>query len=276
MLGFLLEGGRMSIKLIALDLDDTLLDSGLRVAPECIAAIQAARARGVRVTISTGRMYQSALPYARQLEIDVPLITYQGAWVKNSLTEEILFYKPLEYEMSKQIMEFFREFGVHYHSYYNDELCMEQFTEEGNYYSRLAGVKPLIVGDLIAELDRNEAMKIMAITDNQKVLLEMESELKSRLGQSLYITRSKPYFLEVMSRHASKANALQVIASHYGIDRKEIMAVGDSFNDIDMIEWAGLGVAMGNAFGPVKEAADFVTTSNDEAGVAEAIRRFIL
>jgi len=266
----------MGIKLLALDLDDTLLDSGLRISSDCVAAIQAARAQGVRVTLSTGRMYQSALPYAQQLEIDVPLITYQGAWVKNSQTEEILYYKPLTYELSKKTMEFFREIGVHYHSYYNDELCMEQLSEEGNYYSRLAGVKPLIVADLIAALDKNEAMKIMAITDNQKVLLEMESELKFRFGQSLYITRSKPGFLEIMSRQASKANALQVIANHYGIDRKEVMAVGDSYNDIDMIEWAGLGVAMGNAFDPVKEAADFVTTTNEEAGVAEAIRRFVL
>lgn len=266
----------MGIKLLALDLDDTLLDSGLKISSDCIATIQAARKKGIRVTISTGRMYQSALPYAQQLEIDVPLITYQGAWVKNSLTEEILYYQPLDYELSRQTMEFFRDFGVHYHSYYNDELCMEQLSEEGNYYSRLAGVKPLIVKDLIDELHRNDAMKIMAITDNQKVLLEMESELRSRFGSSLYITRSKPYFLEVMSRRASKANALQVITNHYGIDRKEVMAVGDSYNDIDMIEWAGLGVAMGNAFDPVKEAADFVTTSNDEAGVAEAIRRFVL
>lgn len=266
----------MGIKLLALDLDDTLLDSGLKIAPDCITAIQAARARGVRVTISTGRMYRSALPYAQQLEIDVPLITYQGAWVKNSLTEEVLYYEPLGYELSKQIMEFFRGMGVHYHSYFNDELCMEQLSEEGNFYSHLAGVKPHIVEDLIIELNRNEAMKIMAITDNQKVLLEMESELRSRFSQSLYITRSKPCYLEVMSRLASKANALQVIANHYGIDRKEVMAVGDSYNDIDMIEWAGLGVAMGNAFDPVKEAANFVTATNDEDGVAEAIRRFIL
>ena len=266
----------MGIKLLALDLDDTLLDSGLRISTDCVAAIQAARIQGVRVTLSTGRMYQSALPYAQQLEIDVPLITYQGAWVKNSQTEEVLYYKPLSYELSKQTMAFFREFGVHYHSYYNDQLCMEQLSEEGNYYSRLTGVRPLIVKDLIDELHRNQAMKIMAITDNQKVLLEMEAELRSRFGQSLYITRSKPYFLEVMDRQASKANALQVIASHYGIDRKEVMAVGDSYNDIDMIEWAGLGVAMGNAFDLVKEAADFVTTTNDEAGVAEAIHRFVL
>jgi HAD superfamily hydrolase (TIGR01484 family) len=85
----------MAIKLVALDLDDTLLDSGLRISPDCIKAIQEVRRQGVRVTISTGRMYSSALPYAHQLAIDVPLITYQGAWVKSSLSGEVLYYKPV-------------------------------------------------------------------------------------------------------------------------------------------------------------------------------------
>lgn len=85
----------MSVKLIAIDLDDTLLDSGLRISDECAKAITAAREKGVMVTIATGRMYSSALPYARQLNIDVPLITYQGAWVKNSLSEEVLYYEPV-------------------------------------------------------------------------------------------------------------------------------------------------------------------------------------
>ncbi len=266
----------MGIKLIAIDLDDTLLDSGLRVSDNCVAAIQEARRRGIRITLSTGRMYQSALPYARQLEIDVPLITYQGAWVKNSLTEEVLYYKPVPVDLARQTMAYFQAAGVHYHSYYNDQLFMETLSEEGKYYSRLAGVEPLLVNDLMAALDNNDAMKIMAITDNERMLLDMQRELRERYGESLYITRSKPCFLEVMNREASKANALQVIASHYGIERKEVMALGDSYNDIDMLEWAGLGVAMANAFDPVKEAADFVTTSNEEEGVAEAIRRFVL
>lgn len=266
----------MGIKLVALDLDDTLLDSGLRISADCIAVIKEARRQGTMITLSTGRMYQSALPYARQLEIDVPLVTYQGAWVKNTLTEEVLYYKPVPGDLARQVMSYFKRFGVHYHSYYNDELCMETMSEEGFYYSRLAGVKTNLVPDLIAELDNNEAMKIMAITDNQKVLLEMEEELKSCFGRNLHITRSKPYFLEVMSREANKAKALQVVADHYGIDRKQVMAVGDSYNDIEMIEWAGLGVAMANALGSVKDAADFVTSSNEEEGVAEAIRRFVL
>jgi hydroxymethylpyrimidine pyrophosphatase-like HAD family hydrolase len=79
-----------------------------------------------------------------------------------------------------------------------------------------------------------------------------------------------------MDKKADKGCALQVICDHYGIDRKEVMAMGDSFNDIAMIEWAGVGVAMGNAYDMVKDAADYVTTSNDEDGVAEAIRKFVL
>lgn len=266
----------MDIKLIAIDLDDTLLDSGLRVSANCIATIQEARRQGIRITLSTGRMYKSALPYAQQLEIDVPLITYQGAWVKSSQTQEVLYFKPVPGDLARKTMEFFRAVGVHYHSYFNDELCMETLSEEGRYYARLAGVKPLLVKDLFDELENNDAMKIMAITDNEKVLLEMQEDLRELYGKDLYITRSKPCFLEVMSREASKANALQVVAKHYGIERKEIMAVGDSYNDIDMIEWAGLGVAMGNALKPVKDAADYVTTTNEEEGVAEAIRRFAL
>jgi Cof subfamily protein (haloacid dehalogenase superfamily) len=266
----------MAIKLVAIDLDDTLLDSGLKISANCVRVIQEARKRGVLITLSTGRMYRSALPYAQQLGIDIPLITYQGAWVKNSKTQEDIYYKPVPSDLARQVMQYFEEVGVHYHSYFHDELTMEVFTEEGQFYAGLVGVKAKLVPDLMAELAEHDAMKIMAITDNDKMIIKMEDDLKERFGTDLHITRSKPYFLEVMHREADKARALKVIAEHYGIARKEVMAVGDSYNDIAMIEGAGLGVAMGNSFKAVKDAADFVTMSNDEEGVAEAIRRFVL
>lgn len=266
----------MQVKLVALDLDDTLLDCGLKISPRCVETIKAVREQGVIVTIATGRMFRSALPYAEQLEIDVPLITYQGAWVKNSLSGEELYYRPVERELARQTFDFFDRCGVHYHSYFDDTLCMECLTEEGQYYARIAGVEPVIVKDLHEELECREPFKIMGITFNEKMLQDMEMGLKDRFGQKLYITRSKPNFIEVMDPRATKADALQVVAQHYGIDRKSVMAIGDSYNDIDMLEWAGLGVAMGNAYQLVKEAADYVTTSNEEEGVAEALRRFIL
>jgi hypothetical protein len=137
-------------------------------------------------------------------------------------------------------------------------------------------VEAVLVDDLIAGLEKNEAMKIMAISHDEKQLLDMEGKLKASYGDRLHITRSKPYFLEVMHCEANKAKALEVIARHYGIERQEVMAIGDSYNDLEMIEWAGLGVAMGNAFKSIKDAADFVTASNDEEGVAEALRKFVL
>jgi Cof subfamily protein (haloacid dehalogenase superfamily) len=266
----------MSIKLVALDLDDTLLDSGLKISEHCVRVIQEVRARGVRVTISTGRMYRSALPYAQQLEIDVPLITYQGAWVKNSLSGEVLYCKPVPGKLAREVIQFFKGARVHCHSYYNDQLVMESLSEEGRFYSQLAGVEALLVDDLLAGLDTQAAMKIMAITHDEKQILDMERNLKLTYGDQLHITRSKPYFLEVMHHEANKAKALEVIALHYGIDRQEVMAVGDSYNDMEMIEWAGLGVAMGNAFESVKDIADYVTASNEEEGVAEALRLFVL
>lgn len=266
----------MPVNLVALDLDDTLLDSGLRISPRCIQTIRAVKQKGVIVTIATGRMFKSALPYASQLGIDVPLITYQGAWIKNSGSGEVLYYCPVDRSYAQLIFDFFERCGVHYHSYFDDTLCMERVGEEGQYYAQIAGVQPVIVESLKSELETREPMKIMGITFNEKMLLDMELCLKNRFGRELYITRSKPDFLEVMNRQATKSNALQVIARHYGIDRTNVMAIGDSYNDVDMLEWAGLGVAMGNSHRDVKEAADFVTTSNEEEGVAEALTRFVL
>ena len=266
----------MARKLVALDLDDSLLDPDLQISPDCRQAIEQVRQRGVVVTISTGRMYRSARPYALQLGLEVPLITYEGAWVKNSCTEEVLYAKPVPGRLAREVMQFFKNAGVHFHSYFDDQLVMEALTPEGLAYGRLAGVEIQLREDLIAGLDSNEAMKIMAISRQEDELVEMEQTLKNCYGERLHITRSKPHFLEVMHPEADKAKALQVIAGYYRLDRLEIMAVGDSYNDLEMIAWAGLGVAMGNAFPAVKARADFVTGSNTEAGVAQALRRFIL
>lgn len=264
------------VKLVAIDLDDTLLDSGLKIADNCLQAISEVQQRGILVTLATGRMYRSALPYARQIKVDVPLITYQGGLVKNSLSEEIIYYRPLPPAPAVEVIQFFRDNGIHYHSYLHDQLMMEALSEEGLYYESLSGIKATMVDDLVAVVSSGDAMKIMAVTEDKKLLLAMERELKDRYGETLNITRSKPYFLEVMAREANKADALRVVAAHYQVSRTEVMAIGDSYNDLEMLEWAGVGVAMGNAWEAVKEAADFVTRSNDEDGVAEALRKYIL
>ncbi len=267
----------MPVKLVAIDLDDTLLDSGLKISGPCIKNIQAARTQGVIVTLATGRMYSSALPYAMALETDVPLITYQGALVKNSQTQKVLYYKPLTLNLAVETMEYFKHAGVHYHTYFNDRLCLESLSEEGIDYARLAGVEPILIDNLIESCKSGqEAIKIMAVTRDQELLLDLENDLKHQYGSLLNITRSKPYFLEVMNPLANKADALRLVAEYYGIQQEEVMAVGDSYNDLAMIKWAGIGVAMGNAREEVKAVADYVTSSNEEHGVAEVLQRLVL
>ncbi len=266
----------MTIKLVAIDLDDTLLDPGLNISSRCLEAIQRAQEKGILVTLATGRMYSSALPYARLLQVDVPLITYQGALVKNSLSGEVLYNKPVPIELGVEVMEYFRQSEVHYHCYFGDQLCMEKLSEEGRQYAILAGVEPVIISSLIERARYEASYKILAVVEDEARIIDMEKHLKGLYGFTLNITRSKSHFLETMHPRATKGDALEVVASHYGIKQDEVMALGDSYNDLDMIEWAGLGVAMGNAREEVKQAADYITFSNDEEGVAEALHKFIL
>ncbi|MDD2619118.1 MAG: Cof-type HAD-IIB family hydrolase [Syntrophomonadaceae bacterium] len=266
----------MSIKLVAIDLDDTLLDSGLKISEKCINAIQQVQQKGILVTLATGRMFRSALPYANELQMDIPLITYQGALVKNSLSQETLYYKPVPGELGTEAMQYFAGAGVHYQCYFGDQLCMESLSAEGRFYSELAGIEPLIIADILNYSKHNEALKILAVSFDEKLILDMEKHLNQRFGSMLNITRSKPYFLEIMNRSANKGIALKIVADHYNIAREEVLAVGDSYNDLNMLEWAGTGIAMGNAPDVVKAAADFVTLSNEEEGVAEALINFVL
>lgn len=267
----------MAIKLVAIDLDDTLLDPELQISRHCLEIIRQVQDKGVLVTLATGRMYRSALPYARLLQVDVPLITYQGALVKNSRSGEILYNKPVPFAEAVKVMDFFHQAGIHYHCYFDDQLCMERLTKDGKDYSELAGVEPVLFEDLREMAKKRETLKILSVVHDKRLIEDLQDGLTARYSPSqLNITRSKPYYLEVMHPQATKGDALRVVADHYGIAREEVMALGDSYNDLAMIEWAGLGVAMGNARDEVKQAAAYVTHSNEEEGVAEALYKFVL
>lgn len=267
----------MAIKLVAIDLDDTLLDPQLQISQHCLEAVRQVQKKGVLVTLATGRMYSSALPYARLLQVDVPLITYQGALVKNSLSHEILYNKPVPFVEAVEVMNFFHRAGVHYHCYFDDQLCMERLTRDGQEYSQLAGVKPVLIDNLIETARTRETLKILSVVHDKQKISQLQDQLREKYPEDhLNITRSKPYYLEVMHPQATKGDALQVVAAHYGITRDQVMAFGDSYNDLAMIEWAGLGVAMGNARDEVKQVASYVTHSNEEEGVAEALYKFVL
>jgi HAD-superfamily hydrolase, subfamily IIB len=264
----------MSIKLIAIDLDDTLLDHSCAISPRACAAIRAAVAKGVTVTVATGRMYRSALPYARQLGLDVPLITYNGALIKSSLSEETLFHRPLDMATAGKLLALFRDHGWYVQVYLNDILYVRERNDNARYYESATGVDAVPVGNELWS-PAVAPTKMLAIADPDRIP-EIAAAVRTVGGDKVYTAGSKPRYLEMTDPAGNKGTALAFLAGRLGIDRAEVMAIGDSSNDLDMITYAGWGVAMGNASQAVKEAARAVTAANDADGVAAAIEQYVL
>lgn len=261
-------------RLVAIDLDDTLLNNDLKISERTQQAIKEAQQQGVQVTLATGRMFRSAAPYAEQLGLNIPLITYQGALVKNSRSGEVLYHRPVPQRLVQPVAERVMSFGYHLQMYYEDRLCMEKLTPEGQAYVDLAGVEVTLVDDLLQACP--EPTKILICNFDETKLDQLAAVLQAGFGQELYITKSKPYYLEVLHPEATKGQALKRVADYFQIPRESVIAIGDSFNDLDMIQFAGLGVVMGNAREEIKRFADYITETNEDDGVAEVLERFVL
>ncbi|CUH94373.1 hypothetical protein P22_0439 [Propionispora sp. 2/2-37] len=264
----------MTIKLVALDLDDTLLDSKRRVSPRAKQAIRAAVAQGVMVTVATGRMHSSALPYAKQLELDVPIITYNGALIKASLSGEVLSNRPVPRQVMDEILALFREKGWYLQLHIDDVLYVKEYNDRVRLYEETAGVKAEVVGDRFYTIP-GEASKMLTIAEADTIQ-EIQKVMGKRFAGRLSMAVSKPQYLEMTQLGVNKGWALHFLAQKLNIGPESVMAVGDSQNDLDMIEYAGWGVAMGNASERVKAAAQAVTRGHDEDGVAEAIEKYVL
>lgn len=265
-------------RLLAVDLDDTLLNRRLEISPGNREALRVAREAGVKVTLATGRMYQAALPYARQLDIEEPLITYMGALVKHAGTGETLFHRPVPLEQALEIVgRVASKYGYHINVYLDDELFVARPTQEGERYAALSGVSLQVVGDLAEFLrGRGEDPTKVLVIAQENLLDSLAEEMRPVFGHLLHITKSKPHFLEFSHTLANKGDALAAVAKGYGLQREQIIAVGDAYNDLEMIDYAGLGAVVANAREEIRARADFVTLSNEEDGVAAVIRKYIL
>lgn len=262
-------------KLIAVDLDDTLLDSRRRISQRTIETIQRVQQRGIYVTFATGRMFCSAQPFAKQLNIDLPLITYQGALIKNVLSEEVLLHRTIPLDLARQLIKLLQQDNYHINLYIDDDLFVAQANELGERYARNCRVDLNVVGDLLAFM-KVAPTKILAVDSPQRI-----SKLQQQLEQIytpdvLHICTSKPEFLELSHPEATKGHALAELAKLFNVRQQEIMAIGDSYNDIEMLEYAGLAVVMDNAHDDIKKFADYIAPSNDQDGVAEVLEKLVL
>lgn len=266
----------MTIRLVAMDLDDTLLRDDWTISPRVVKAIQKAQAQGVKMTIATGRMSISARPYAEQLGIDVPVITYHGAMIQQVLSGEILFRRVIPSALAAEIVEHVSKLGIYGQVYLKDRVVTSQLNEWSAEYAKIASVH-IEVADLSVLLSQEpEGVEKILFIAEESVLDQLAPSLKQYYGEKVHLTKSKPHFLEITDCSVNKGVALAALAEHLGIIQEDVMAIGDSFNDLEMLLYAGTGVAMGNARPEIKEQANIVTVSNEEDGVAEAIERYVL
>ncbi|MGI6005039.1 MAG: Cof-type HAD-IIB family hydrolase [Christensenellales bacterium] len=264
----------MTYKLIAFDLDDTALTSDHRITDRLKGAVRRAMDKGVLLVLATGRVPRGALAYVEALGLEGLMINSQGALITDTSSGEILYHTPVPMALVREIVRFMRAHGMYVQAVVPDGFYYELECRYSGEYARLNGFKGTRVDDLERDLPA-EPTKMLAI-DEPEVILAIRDTVKAHFGGRLEATISKTQLLEMVSPSASKGGALKWLSGRLGIAKEEMIAVGDSFNDLSMIEYAGLGVAVGNAREPVLRAADFVAPTNDEDGLAYTIEKFIL
>jgi hypothetical protein len=276
----------MSYRLVALDVDGTLLDPAGQLRPTVQQAVAAVQQRGRRVVLCTGRRLRTALPLAQQLQLRSPAIVHNGALVKDLQSGATLHQCYLSADVYSEALALLRQCGVPmvYVDAFHEEIdILTEGLERVHPFQRTYLQDNLTHCRIVQNMDTPPSygvlmMSIMADEARLRVLRpQMQQTLDGRARVNLLINKNyQGYILEILHPSVSKWDALHRLARQEGIASAEIMAVGDDENDLEMIRHAGLGVAMGNATETVKAVADFVTTSNAEDGLVHALRRFVL
>ena len=262
----------MKYKLIALDLDGTLLDEQKRISKANLEALQKAKELGAKIVLITGRGRSSTAtqPFLDILESKELTGYYQGALVVDEFDSNPLYACTLKRNDCKDIYLDAVKRGLNMQVYRGEEAYVESFDEYSYRYQQHVKCKLNQVDSLEPFINSDENLKLLINTSEKQVLRNFEFFYNKYSSRVNVVTSSKNY-IEFTHQDASKGNALKFIASRYRIDRSQIIAMGDQLNDVSMIEFAGVGVAMGNATDEVKSRANMVTLTNDEDGVKHAL-----
>ena len=270
------------IRLLILDIDGTIAGESNQISETVKSAIKAAQGKGVQVAIATGRMYQSALRFHQDINSGLPLVCYQGALIKDPATEKIHRHWHVPQPLAHQLLDYFEQPELRsilsVHCYVDDQLYIRELTPASEAYGDRTGVTPIPVGDLRPLLNGNAPTKMLALCDDVLIIDNLLGSLRKRYTPAeLYLTKSVATFFEATHPAVSKGTAARYLAEELlGLSPSNVMCVGDNFNDLEMIEYAGIGVAMGSAPPDVKAIASWVAPSVEQDGAAAAIEEFIL
>lgn len=250
--------------LLALDLDGTIVDMQLRVDDRDVVALQRAREAGWTVVACTGRPFPGALPWVMRLGVAEPFVCYQGAQVRG-LDGSVLWDRGLAHDVAMEVIRFARERNLHVQAYRDDRLLVERDRPEARAYANHAQMELTVVDDLDVAM-ASTTPKVVIVADAETVD-RLLPEVRERWEGRLFAATSVPQYLEMTNPEADKRRALEFLADHLGFRPAQVVAVGDGRNDLPMIEWAGLGVAVEGSPAELLAAADRVIPPPGQAGI---------
>jgi Cof subfamily protein (haloacid dehalogenase superfamily) len=252
---------------VAADLDGTLLLSqSHELSPVTVDAVRLLSGLGVATVLVTGRMFSSARRFARELGLDGPLAAYQGAMICEVESGEMLHHDPLPLDLAREILQFADGSVCPINVYLDDMLFVEKMDFHAERYERMSGMKAHVVGPILDFLDRPPT-KIGMGGEPENVSATLE-RLRGRFAGRVNALKTWPFFLELTNPTATKSRALQILGERMGFSAGDVIAFGDSYNDADMLAWAGTGVAMGDAPAEVAAMADALCPPVDDEGFA--------
>ncbi|WP_423218548.1 Cof-type HAD-IIB family hydrolase [Thermanaerovibrio acidaminovorans] len=250
------------IRLLALDMDGTILDEGGVLPPRRAELLRELADEGIRITFVTGRMFRSAVRYGEMVPLGAPLVAYNGAMIVD-LMGVMWYHDPIPEEETRRVLGFFRDWGVYVQAYNREELWVEEATSPASrYYARLSGVEPTQVGD---DLYRGgfASTKILAVEEDPKRMEELIREARSSFP-SLDFYTSKGQFLEVMLKGVNKGRSLEMLIYFLGIQKDQVLVMGDGDNDSHMLSSFPNSVAVAGASDLAKRSARFVVPQGAE------------
>lgn len=275
----------MEYKLVCIDMDGTLLNSRHKVTDYTKEILRKTHDKGVHIVISTGRIYTDAEHYSNLIGVRSPVIASNGAFIKEKDRDEVIYKSILDESLAIKILNICTKYNIApvfytpHRLYCGSLLVMSYYctAKLRGLMSRNIEVKYIPFRnkwDGILHKEKDNIVKCEVYHKNEDKLRSIRNELKNI--NDIEVVSSSKYNIEVTCKGVSKGRAVEILANYYNLKNEEVITIGDSENDLSMIEYAGLGIAMGNAIDIVKEKASFVTDLNDNEGVAKAINKFIL
>ena len=257
----------MAFRLVALDIDGTIREPEHPISERTRHALKAVREAGAAVTIATGRSFRSAVQATSELDLDSPIASFQGAHLADPRTGEVLWHRPLTAELTVRALESLGDWDGNVMAFIGDDVYVSHLTEWSAPYGDRQEIRMHEVGRLEV-IANQQPTRLVAVGDHDRIE-GLETDLILRFGDQMHVTRSLPHFCEILHPHGGKHRALEALGQRLGVTRQETLAFGNGYNDVHMLQWAGMGVAVAGG------VPDRVAPSVKDEGPAQVLEELL-